>query len=438
MSVILQTATEHEAKPHTMQTTSVSRVVPLMMATIFSCVALLLGLWANRRGRYLYRRIIVGFLSITLILMAYAFGSTYDSYLKGIKQVCKSPTNTILCAKITIQIEAILFAVALGLLFVGLLFWFAASSFFTANMNDPVPESFSEKPSKHWSFGRNNGNTPTTPRKAKRQTQQQQYSEPPLEANYQQQDDLAVWRDVAMFDENAVWEDYGQEKKMKKHDSFYYDSYNNPIPQQHTKHYSNSNPHYRQQQKNAKGFYEQQKRASAHLANESHEKLSLTPPPPLANEARGYNKARVTSGTRKKSTPNADRNSRVTRNQSNDSALTFGAAQQQKNNRRKSSGRPISELEPTYQQNYKTTPTSMSPHPFQYPAANTTKNTSYCMTPYYEDQGGSSGGSSSSYQQQGYFQQHVPILGMPPVEHPLSKKKIKDKRIQSYLQPSSS
>ncbi|KAG1059369.1 hypothetical protein G6F42_028345 [Rhizopus arrhizus] len=63
------------------------------------------------------------------------------------------------------------------------------------------------------------------------------------------------------------------------------------------------------------------------------------------------------------------------------------------------------------------------------------------MTPYYNEDNGSSGSGSSNG---GYFvqdrrisnQYQVPILGMPPaaVEHPLNKKVITDKRIQSYLQ----
>jgi hypothetical protein len=153
VSTILQVATEHNAMPPLTNKTSLSRVVPLILATVFSGIALLIGLWANRRGKYLYRRIVVGLLLATSILIAYGFGSTYDQYLKMIKQTCKSPSNTVLCARTAVQIEAVFFAIALGLLFIGLLFWFIASSFFTSNMNDEVEKIAINSPMKHWSFG---------------------------------------------------------------------------------------------------------------------------------------------------------------------------------------------------------------------------------------------------------------------------------------------
>lgn len=428
VSTILQVATEHHAKPPPTTSTSLSRVIPLILATVFSSIALLIGLWANRRGKYLYRRIIVGLLLVTSILIAYSFGSTYDQYLKAIKQTCKNSNSTVLCAKTVIQIEAIFFATALGLLFIGLLFWFIASSFFTASWNDEAVIPV-EKPMKHWSFGGKNSKLSTTISTQYRR--ELANSDKNFTDNhhqqYQQQDELAVWRDVTMFDEDMMWED--PEKKIHKHDDYYNDDFNNPLPLQQTK-YHNNNPHHRQQQKHARGIHEQQARSSTHIVG-PNEKQSLTPPPQV--EARGYNKSRVTSSKKMQSSNHIHNNipHRTTRKESTDSALTFGGHQHR--SRRKSSGKPLLELEPTYQQQYRTTPTSMSPHPFQY-SPNNTRNSSYCMTPFYDENGGgSSGGSSSSYNQDGYFQQNVPILGMPPVEHPLSKKTIKDKRIQNYL-----
>lgn len=426
VSTILQVATEHHAKPPLTSSTSLSRVIPLILATVFSSIALLIGLWANRRGKYLYRRIIVGLLLATTILIAYSFGFTYDQYLKTIKQTCKNPSNTVLCAKTVVQIEAVFFACALGLLFIGLLFWFIASSFFTASMNDEAV-IIVEKPMKHWSFGGKNSKLSTPSTQFNKSQRELSSSDQNLTDNYQQQDELAVWRDVTMYDEDTMWEN--PEKKIHTHDDYYNDDFNNPLPFQQTKHHNN-NPHHRQQQKHARGIHEQQARSSTHIIG-PNEKQSLTPPPPV--EARGYNKSRVTSSKKRQSSNHIYDNGphRTTRKESNDSAMTFGG--QQHKSRRKSSGKPLSELEPTYQQQHRTTPTSMSPHPFQYPPTNA-RNSSYCMTPFYEENGGgSSGGSSSSYNQDGYFQQNVPILGMPPVEHPLNKKTIKDKRIQNYL-----
>lgn len=393
VSTILQVATEHNAIPPLTNNTSLSRVIPLILATIFSSIAFLIGLWANRKGKYIYRKIIVGLLLATSILVAFSFGITYDQYFRMIKQTCKSLNNNVYCDRHAVRIEVVIFAIALVLLFVGLIFWTIASSFFSI----PIEE---EEPKKHWSFQKD------SPIRRKKTKQKSSSSEQDLTAvtNYQQ-DELAAWRDVTMFgegDEEEIW--------PQKPDNTY-DPYNNPLPPQQNKHRSN-NPHLRQQQKNARGFHEQQRRSIG-----PNEKISLTPPPPPDNSAtRGNNKSRVTSNRK-------DHHHHQKRKESNDSALTFGP---KPSPRRKSSGRPLSELEPTFHQNYKTTPTSISPHPFQYPPANDS-NSSFCMTPYYEDQ------PSDSV---GYFQQpSVPILSMPPVvEHPLNKKVIKDKRIQSYLQ----
>ncbi|KAG2236295.1 hypothetical protein INT48_001358 [Thamnidium elegans] len=322
-------------------------------STIFSCIAFFIGLWANRRGKYIYRKIVVGLLLATSILIAYGFGSTYDQYFRMIKQT------------------------SLILLFIGLIFWFIASSFFSI----PIPE---EEPRKHWSFQKDN-----PIRKKKNQSSSEQ----------------TVWRDVTMLDDN----DHDELWPQKPDNS--YDPYNNPAPP--PKYRGNNNPHLRQQQKNVRSFHEQQQRSIG-----PNEKVSLTPTPPpvdtttTTTRGNNNNKSRVTSNKN---------HHHQKRKESNDSALTFGG-----HSKSKRSHKPLSELEPTY----KNTPTSISPHPFQYPPTTATTNdskNSFCMTPYYEEQS-----PDSTYFQQ---QNLVPILSMPPVvEHPLNKKVVKDKRIQSYLQ----
>lgn len=455
-----------------------------MLATVLGGFAFLIGLWANRRGKYIYRKIIVGLILATLILVAYAFGSTYNQYYKMIQATCKSTSNTVYCAKDSAQIEVTLFSIALALLFIGLIFWFIASNFFKSITPEEEEDNIEEKVAvSQWNFRKS-----ATPERKKRN---QSNSEQDLTAHQyyssgQQNDDLAVWRDAAMLDED-YYDNHSNDWEEQN------DPFNNPVPlvQQQQKHYNHhsNNPHYRQQQKMKKE--QQQRRSSGNMLRNN-----LTPPPPSQqqqrqqqqsptsaennyysnspnspNSPRGHNKSRVTSSAnhqtsrkqqqQRKSSANyatqpqdynRPRNTTRNRKESNDSALTFGGEnananagyQRQKSGKRRSSGRPLSELEPVYQpsQLYSNhTPTSISPHPFQYPPPNNGSRSSFALTPYYEEPlGYSSGGSSSS---NGYFQQQqqigssVPILAMPPgnlVEHPLNKKKIKDKRIQSYLQ----
>ncbi|GAA5804812.1 hypothetical protein HPULCUR_010320 [Helicostylum pulchrum] len=310
VSTILQVATEHNAIPPLTNDTSFGRIIPLILATVFSCIAFFIGLWANRRGKYIYRKIVVGLLLATSILIAYGFGSTYDHY----------------------------------------------------------------------------------------HHQQLQH---------QQQDELAVWRDVTMFDDS----DHDELWPQKPDNT--YDPYNNPAPV--PKYRSNNNPHLRQQQKNVRSFHEQRQRSIG-----PNEKVSLTPTPPPVDTTTAAITTRGNNNNKSRVTSNKNHHHQK-RKESNDSALTFGG-----HSKSKRSHKPLSELEPTY----KNTPTSISPHPFQYPPTTATTNdskNSFCMTPYYEEQS-----PDSTYFQQ---QNSVPILSMPPVvEHPLNKKVVKDKRIQSYLQ----
>lgn len=460
ISTILQVTTEHNAKPPLATTFSLQRVIPLMLATVIGAVAFLIGLWANRRGKYLYRRIVVGLSSITTILIAYAFGSTYDQYFKMIKEACSDPSNAIKCNRHAVGIEVIIFGFALGLLFLVIIFWAISSAFFTRK--EDLHEE--EEPFDRWGFMKKNqaSMTPGTMTAPVLLEKQQPYID-----NSHQQDELAAWRDVTMFDgdtgEDTLWEeDQKYYKQNLSHDRLnYHDDFNHPKT-------------HRQQGSNR--GYKQEQRSNSYLPIGPNDQVSLTPPPPVADQsARGYNKSRVTSSHQPYNTkqrkslthdnpkgPQKHRQSNV-RQESNDSAMTFGGANHYQHGkdryRRKSSSRPLSGLESSYQQQRyhqkstsTKTPTSISPHPFKYPEDPSTGN-SFCMTPaYYNEDAydGSTGSNSSGGGNRGshYFQSHerrsstnhrVPILNMPPaaVEHPLSKKVITDKRIQNYLQQSS-
>jgi hypothetical protein len=415
-----------------------------MLATVIGAVAFLIGLWANRRGKYLYRKVVVGLLLITAILIAYVFGSTYDQYFKMIKEACSDPSINIECNRHAVGIEVIMFSIALALLFLALILWTIASAFFT--QNEEIYEQ--EESFDRWGFMNKN----------RASMQPGTMASPVLLEKHehsQQQDELAAWRDVAMFDgdttEDTLWE---EDQKYSSYDKLnYHDDFNHPKS-------------YRQQG-NKRG-YKQEQRSNSYLPVGPNDKISLTPPPPIVNQSsRVYNKTRVTSNQpyspkqRKSLTHDHQkfRQSNV-RQASNDSAMTFGGGVNHYKDRyrRKSSSRPLSGLEPSYepQQRFQRptsnkTPTSISPHPFQYPENPAARN-SFCMTPFYnEDTYDDSTGSNSSGGGGGgthYFQpherrsstnHHVPILNMPPaaVEHPLSKKVITDKRIQNYLQQSS-
>ncbi|CEP10641.1 hypothetical protein [Parasitella parasitica] len=464
VSTILQVATEHNATPPLTESTSLSRIIPLMLATIIGGVAFFVGLWANRRGKYMFRKIVVALLCACAVLITYAFGWTYDQYFKMIVKTCKDRNNTIYCARHAVGIEVVIFAIVLALLFIAFIFWFFASAFFTKKK-----DLYEQEEPFNFFFWRTRSSSeiseyfPTTKRRRPIP------SEKPLQDNtppYQSQDELELWSDdVNMFDDKGIQDDGYWEAAPnddKKQHPYYYDS--PPIVEQ--------------------------KRTLSPL--NLNEKVSLTPPPPAStnhlNSSPRAHKLRASSNehnnyhhksrkSRKSSFGNdyhSNNNSNgsppqkypqsttttTTRKESHDSSFTFGNHKRQ--HRRRSSARPSPKSDQHHhqqQQSYNKkprnkTPTSMSPHPFQFPINNNemTMRNSFCMTPYYynnEDNGSSgsgsgSGGSSSS----GYFnhnatnntrrtsnQFQVPILSMPPaaIEHPLNKKIITDKRIQSYL-----
>lgn len=428
-----------------------------MLATIIGSIALFIGLWANRRGKYLYRKILVGLLSITAILVAYTFGSTYDQYFKMIKEACGDPNLNIECNSHAVGIEVVLFGIALSLLFLGIIFWAIAAAFFTRK-EDLYEE---EEPFNFRDILRKNraSMTPGTVKSPALLEKQQ-----PCNDNSQQQDELAAWRDVTMFDGGAG-EDTCLEKEQryyKQNSSYdrleYHDDFNNP----------KSN----QQQGGDRG-HKQGQRGNSYLPTKHNDKMALTPPPPVANQSpRVYNKSRVTSGhqthtTKQRKSLTHDnpgksqkyRQSNIRQESSDSAAYGDVNGHHGKNKYRKSNSRPLSGLESSYQQQKhhpksasNKTPTSISPHPFQYPEDSVTRN-SFCMTPHQNDDSydESSGSNSSGRGNSGthYFQpygnrapanHHVPILNSPPttIEHPLNKKVVRDKRIQSYLQQNNS
>ncbi|KAI9487787.1 MAG: hypothetical protein EXX96DRAFT_554645 [Benjaminiella poitrasii] len=418
-SILQVAATEHNAVPPITSDSSFIRVVPLMIATISLAIAFLIGLLvANRHGRYLFRKIIVGLLLIALTLIAATFGLTFDTYFKTIKQTCRDPTNTVHCARHLIGTEAIVFGVTLGLVLVSFIFWFIAAAIFkdkTIEEEEDKEESFLTR------LFTNKKHRPPS-------SDHEKPSLPPSSSSAmvsisEDQDELTVWNDIAMFD--------------RGNDSPYYDKYYHSPARQHD-------------------YYSMLK-----------EKVSLSPPPPLATNNYQHNKSRVTSkrSNHKPSSTDGPRRyypARSTRKKSHDSVFTFGETNRTRSNGSQALFDSISAAEaPNYyhsQSRYyggggNKTPTSISPHPF-HSSNDMMTHGSFCMTPYYEDTNQSfssgDGGSGHYFQHAGHpdtrpssAHYDVPILNMPPqgtaaVEHPLNRKIITDKQIQEYLQNSRS
>ncbi|KAI8375054.1 hypothetical protein EDC96DRAFT_497711 [Choanephora cucurbitarum] len=384
-------ATTHLAKPAEATSHSFERVIPLVLATVLSSVACLLGFtWAKRRKQYRPRQLIVGLLFATLILIAYVFGSTYHQYDKQIKSTCSDPENSVLCAHHHVGIETILFSIALGLSFVGLLLWLLASGLIYRDPEIPDPAlDMDEHIFRFWPLKRNKSSLTDSNKKL---TEQSYRSQSP-------QDDMSAWHHASLLEENEFAR--GESTNRIKYDRLAYEYASQPSlsPQS------------------------SQKSRSFHP--------SLTPPPASASKAR---RSRVPPHKRvsKHRSTNQNRRQPTTRKESNDSAMTFGEKR-----RRRSSGRPLSGLQPVYQQPI--TPQSV-PSPYY-----DTRKSSFCMTPmyyeetpsysdpnlnYFEHQPVNPGQRSSSNQ---FPQRRISSAG---IEHPLNKKMIRDKRIQKYFESS--
>ncbi|KAI8047349.1 uncharacterized protein B0P05DRAFT_566204 [Gilbertella persicaria] len=385
IQTLLETAaTTHLAKPMSATDSSFDRIIPLVLATIACAIAFFIGFsWAKRRGKYLARRIVAGLLFITLVFVAYAFGSTYDHYYKSIISTCKDPTNTVLCARHKVGTEVILFGIALGCLFIGLLLYLLASGFIYKE-EEPEHVTKFDVEGKMARFFRKKNNS-------KNKTM------------YSQQDELAAWHDASMF-ENESHEDFWEEHSSANN------SYDPLV-------YDNKKYHHRKHTKPSQSL----------LSLQQHQQSSLSPPPPIA-----------TSGHRSRTAKHTRRQINVRQ----ESSTTFGGKQ-----RRKSSGRPLSDLEPIYQQQpiRSATRTPTSPYPQNNDKPNQSSS-SFCMTPFYVDNEADSPVSSGYFEQQPsskrrlshhqFSGQKLPVLNMPPVgmEHPLNKRIVTDKRIQTYLQ----
>ncbi|ORE01559.1 hypothetical protein BCV72DRAFT_258727 [Rhizopus microsporus var. microsporus] len=428
VSTVLQVATQHNATAPITAPTSLSRIIPLLLATVFGGIAFLLGLYSNKGGKYLYRRIVVGFVLATSILVAYTFGSSYQHYYQMIKETCQDTSNKVHCARHVVQAESILFAVALGLLFLSLLFWTIASAFFTKSANDK-PAFMSQTHQRNYS--------PTT----------SDYTPSKTTTAYSSQDELAVWRDVAMFDrDNIIWEEdkrnlYHHQNGSKGSSSTdtaeYYKKptkrYYSPVEKSLSPPPASAGKSSRRDSpSNSHGYHRQQKRRSSNNANYQQQQQQQQHRMGKRHDQK-YN------------------HRQQSRKESQDSTMTFGGYK----SRKPSQG--YSDWEQRYQTSRLSmgggggamkTPTSMSPHPFQYPTDASNARNSFCMTPNFDDQP-SEPSSNSYFPQQEHRKSstsslgYVPILNMPPsgtpestIEHPLNKKVITDKRIQEYLQNS--
>lgn len=313
----------------------------------------------------------------TVIFLSYALGSTYSDYSKTSRQVCRDPANVdVLCSDYGIQGEVILFSIGLGLLFIGFLFWIVTT--FSKNEGNEIKNEVNEKQhSTEWTQI-----NPMQKAKNKRKSTPTPDNEPYYGAP---QDELAVWRDAALFDKDLEWEQEYQE---------------------------NENMHYQQNIQPNKPYYQ-------HYTNDN---TPLSPPPAKRNHPSHGHRPRVAESKKQTYTSTAKEYYNQRRS-SRDSALMLGTPQKAKRNSQ--SG--------MYHDYRNKTPTSMSPHPF-----GEGRRGSHNMG-YTHDNGSSTSNSSSGYYQGQQSYTEIPMLQMPPTkgfsQHPLSKKKIKDKRIQSYLQP---
>ncbi|KAG1443646.1 hypothetical protein G6F56_010597 [Rhizopus delemar] len=196
VSTILQVAaTTHNAIAPVSTSTSLSRILPLTLATLFGSTAFLLGLYTNKRGKYIYRRMTVGLIAATTLLVTYTFGYSYQRYFQMIKETCASPDNDVYCARHTLQSEVVIFGIALACLAFALLFWISASSFLSKGNDDSVART-------------------TDPEPIQRRLTPMNHPLP------LQEDELAVWRDIALFDfeQSGLGEEkkYGEKKRMSR------------------------------------------------------------------------------------------------------------------------------------------------------------------------------------------------------------------------------
>ncbi|KAG1150903.1 hypothetical protein G6F37_005984 [Rhizopus arrhizus] len=383
VSTVLQVATEHNATAPITTTTSLSRILPLTLATVFGATGFLLGLYTNKRGKYLYRRIIVGLILATAILVAYSFGYSYQRYFQMIKETCENTENHVHCAAHTVQTEVVLFAIALSFLFLSLIFWTLASSFFSKKANDAIQRD------DMLDLAETKGSPATAQTKRK----------------VLPQDEWATWGDGAMFDpDRIIWE---EEKRGYDQDG------------------SRGSP------------AEEYPKRSRPKHPELYEKPSLSPPPPPAAISKPYGRRqkRVSPPRSKQSEP---RRHPQVRKESDDSAMTFG------HRTRRKSSLGYSDWEQRYQTSRlnlggggaRKTPTTISPHPSQHESRG-----SYCMTPHFNDS------TESGYfpaQPDDRRKSSTSSLNLVlntsskvGIEHPLNKKVIVDKRIQDYFQNTS-
>ncbi|KAI8099901.1 uncharacterized protein BX664DRAFT_322357 [Halteromyces radiatus] len=112
-------ATNNQTMPNIDSThSSYIRLIPLIMGLILSFGAFVYSFWANRcvtRPFYLWLNGAVALISA--VLVAIAFGFTYQSYKTSIIKACQAASlQSVKCASMAPKLEVILLAVTLGLL----------------------------------------------------------------------------------------------------------------------------------------------------------------------------------------------------------------------------------------------------------------------------------------------------------------------------------
>ncbi|KAI8359975.1 hypothetical protein BD560DRAFT_491754 [Blakeslea trispora] len=400
IQVLLETAaTTHLAKPAEATSQSFGRVIPLILATALSGVACLIGFtWAKRRKQYLPRQIVAGLLSVTLILVAAVFGSTYHQYNQQIKSTCNDPENTVYCVQHEVGMEVVMFSIALGLSFIGLLLWLLASGLI---YRDPeLPGSaldMDEHIDRFWPLKRNKSSVTESNKKLTEQSSRSQ--SPP-------QDDLAAWHHASLLNESESDLARAESANRVKYDRLAYEYASQP---------SLSPP----SSQDSRSFHP-----------------SLTPPPSASKARRSRVPPPVRTSNHRST--NQNRRQSTARKESNDSAMTFGEKR-----RRRSNGRPLSNIDPVYQQQSFTNP--MVPSPSVPSPYHDTRKSSFCMTPMYYEETPNYNISSRNYfehqpvnQSRRYSsnQLYHPQMSSTSIEHPLNKKVIRDERIQKYFQSS--
>lgn len=304
---------------------------------------------------------------LSVVLVAYVFGNTYNSYFNSIKQTCKDPNNTIYCARHAVGTEVIVFSIAIGLLFISFVFWCCVSAFFNSGL--------------------------------------EQQEEPDIDLD----DHYHWWRFIFNF--NKKKEETGEDQEQQtKEEPLWYDDVlektDSPVPM--LQQYHRQQLQQKKQYTNNNNYSSQNPKVTKPNLN-----FNTTPSP------RGNTPPRAPPKNHDITDPRRHRPKRTSNNKTPDKYQQSPVHKQPK--RYSPYKSPTAEF--PY---YPTSAASPSPYPFQ---LSNNSHDSVMMMRH----------SPNGTMDMGYLQEYkVPILKAPPQHHPLNKKKITDKRIQSYLQKSGS